>query len=208
MKKQGQSFDYFQGLDGGFGVSLNPLTPTPLAVRVYTSLSKIPEAIVRGCGVTSLSFRDMGVSLEYSPNHGLYVDGTVVLNTQLIDDPIVFTCNNGGVLDRFDHTLYHEFGHGWDEVRGNLSLQDEWLSLSGWSKESVPGKVRVNIFDKDSGETLVGEWCYTPGSEFTRPYARWNPWDDFADTFAFYVAGLHDFVPKSKGEYFKKHLEA
>lgn len=190
-----------------YKISVRPGSEQKLVSRLARSLSKLPLPLVKDCGIKDLGFEDLGESKEYYPNHGYYVGETLVLNTRLVEDPILFSDPfSGKTLDRFEHTLYHELGHGWDMVKGELSKGEEWLSLSGWSEEPEEGKVRVEIDDKDSEEKVVGEWCYSPGSSFVRFYARRNPWDDFADTFAFKVAGLDGFVPAEKNSYFDKRM--
>jgi hypothetical protein len=53
---------------------------------------------------------------------------------------------------------------------------------------------------------MVGEWYYDPKAGFTRFYAKRNPWDDWADSFSFYVGGLKK-LPDNKTEYFDKLLK-
>ena len=107
------------------------------AQKLAETLSRLPHALIAACGIKELGFKDLGVSREYFPNHGLYVDDKLFLNTQNIDDPIVHKDGSGRTLDRFEHTLYHELGHGLDKMRDNESQRDPWLSLSGWSKEPL-----------------------------------------------------------------------
>jgi hypothetical protein len=155
-----------------------------------------------------LGFEDLGPSRELYPNHGYYVNNRLVLNSQLIDDPTVYVDDTTGKkLEAFDHILYHEMGHGWDMEKGELSLTPDWLALSGWSEEPKPGLVRISIKDPEEAEPLIGEWCYDPKSNFVRYYARRNPWDDFADTFSFKVAGLDGFIPKEKFGYFDSRMK-
>jgi hypothetical protein len=117
----------------------------------------------------------------------------------------------GGMLNKFDQTLYHELGHGWDEVqgkngkKGQLSLESEWMKLSGWSKEPKPGLKRIIIREEGAPE-VKGEQYYSPDAKFTRFYAKRNSWDDFADTFSYYVGGLKSFLPPEKIKYFDKYL--
>ena len=207
MKKRGNTQTADGWLLSHYGIRVPAFSPPDLVARSLRSLSLLPTQLVRDCGVVHLLFEDMGISKEYSPNHGLYTKNTVTLNTQLVDDPLLFRDpENGRELNRFDHTLYHEFGHGWDMQRDELSTKPEWLSLSGWSKTPQPGKVKVLIKDKDENADIVGEWCYDPSAEFVRFYARTNPWDDFADTFTFIVAGLVGFVPPLKMKYFMDRM--
>lgn len=80
------------------------------------------------------------------------------------------------------------------------------MELSGWSKEPVPGLQRLSIKEPGTPE-VIGEMYFDPGAGFTRFYAKRNPWDDFADSFAFYVAGMKSKVPGNKKEYFDKLLK-
>lgn len=183
----------------------------PECIRaLYSSLQRISPELVRQCGIKSLSFEDLGPSKEYYPNHGKYVNNTLVLNTQLLTDPLIIVDpDNKSILNKFDQTLYHELGHGWDEFQGEdgeLCLKDEWLSLSGWSKYPKPGYKRIHIKEKSTPE-IIGDYYYSPYAKFTRFYAKRNPWDDWADSFAYYVGGAKSYLPKNKIEYFEKILK-
>lgn len=174
------------------------------ALLILNALKKLPLELVKACGINSLGIKDLGPSKEFYPNHGVYVSNTLFLNKWNTEDPWVVEDSSGNKLDRFDHTLYHEMGHGLDEVLGGskeLSLQPEWLNLSDWSEEPKLGLKRIIIREKGSPE-LVGEWWYNPDSGYTRFYAKRNPWDDWADSFAYYVAGLKSYLPESKIRYF------
>ena len=173
---------------------------------LWEALCRLPVGLVRSCGIKDLGFKDQGVSKEFYPNHGYYVDNMLVLNTQLVLDPQVFLDPSGRALDRFTHTLYHEMGHGFDDLRGDASVQEEWLSLSGWSKEPAAGLSRIVINEPGYPE-MLGEWWYSAKAGFPRFYAKRNPWDDYADCFAFYVGGLKSFLPACKITYFDKALE-
>lgn len=167
------------------------------AQKLAETLSRLPHALIAACGIKELGFKDLGVSREYFPNHGLYVDDKLFLNTQNIDDPIVHKDGSGRTLDRFEHTLYHELGHGLDKMRDNESQRDPWLSLSGWSKEPFPGGLKV-IISEEGCEDVHGTWFYDSKASFPRFYAKQAPWEDYADCFAFYVGGLKDFLPAAK----------
>jgi len=178
-----------------------------LMSRVARSLGLLPETLVIDCGIKKLGFEDLGPSREYYPNHGYYVDNKLVLNSQLIDDKTIYRDSQGKELEAFDHILFHELGHGWDSKMGDLSLSPDWLALSGWSEIPVKGKAQIIIKDKGEGSIKAGEWYYDTTAGFVRYYARTNPWDDFADTFAFKVAGLEEFIPKDKNKYFEEKLK-
>ena len=190
-----------------YGISLNDGCDPTLTSRLVRALSSLPKQLIVDCGINKLGFEDLGPSLEYYPNHGYYVNNRLVLNSQLVKDPTVYVdASVDKKLDTFDFILYHEMGHGWDEKKGLLSNSPDWLSLSGWAKDSDPGKVRLRIKDPEKDVVREGEWCYDPDAEFVRYYARTNPWDDFADTFSFMVSGLYGFIPDKKKKYFEAIL--
>jgi len=169
------------------------------------ALDRMPAQLVLDSGIKNLGFEDLGESKEFYPNHGYYVNNLLVLNSQLPEDPYTYKDHSGAEMNKFDQTLFHELGHGWDDVMGLLSEQKEWLDLSGWSEEWKPGLKRVIITEEGQPE-VRGEWCYNPDAGFTRFYAKRNPWDDFADSFAYYVADMKSFLPGNKIEYFDKYL--
>lgn len=173
--------------------------------KLLEALRRLPAPLITACGIKDLGFKDLGVSKEYYPNHGLYVDSKLFLNTQNIDDPQVFQDPSGRLLDRFDHTLYHEMGHGIDEKLGNASMQDAWMSLSGWSPKPFPGGLKIIIREEGSPD-LTDDWYYDSKAAFPRFYAKRTPYEDYADCFAFYVSGLKGFLPASKIHYFDEAL--
>jgi len=180
---------------------------------LYSGLKRMPKELVRDCGIKTLAFKDLGPSKEYYPNHGIYCNNVLTLNTQLLEDPMLdIEQDSDCSLNKFDQTLFHELGHGWDEIRGDkngfgseLSFKPEWINLSGWSEEPKTGLRRIVIKESGSPE-LRGEWCYSPDADFTRFYAKRNPWDDWADSFAYYVGGLKSFLPENKIKYFDDKL--
>lgn len=175
------------------------------------SLRRIPADLVKDCGVTIIAFDDLGPSKEYFPNHGRYSDGAFILNEQILDDPFLETdLENGSCLNKLDQTLYHEMGHGLDEKLGGgegkeMCMKPDWMGLSGWSKEPKPGLKKLIIRDPGC-PVMEGEYFYSPDAGFPRFYGKRNPWDDWADSFAYYVGGLKSFLPQNKLEYFGRHL--
>lgn len=194
-----------------YGIKIPPETDHLYIKTLLESLKRMPAKMVKDCGIKVLGFKDLGPSKEYFPNHGKYIEGALVLNTQLTEDPtVVVDLENDLKLNKFDQTLYHELGHGWDDVMGvkgvQLSLLSEWMELSGWSEEPKAGLKRIVIREPGT-EPVIGEYYYSPEAKFTRFYAKRNPWDDWADTFSYYVAGLKSFLPENKIEYFDKKLD-
>lgn len=210
MIERSERDDVRMKLRDEYGIDVGSVSDPECLEYLDKSLRRLPPALVRDCGIHTLEFKDMGPSKEYYPNHGIYCNGTLTLNSRIIDDPVVIKDpKTGEGLNRFDQTFYHELGHGWDEAKGegsDLSLEEDWMSLSGWSKYPKAGLKRIRIKEKGTPE-LVGEYYYSPDAKFTRFYARRNPWDDWADTFSYYVAGLKDLLPEEKIRYFDKKLK-
>lgn len=195
-----------------YDIKIDPNTDPGCLKILDESLKRLPPELIRDCGIKIMGFDDLGPSKEYFPNHGKYMDGTLVLNSRLIEDPLLLVdFESGGSLNKFDQTLYHELGHGWDEKQdqggtlGQLSLEVEWLGLSGWSKEPQPGLKRIIIRDEGTPE-IKGEYYYSPDAQFTRFYAKRSPCEDWADTFSYYVGGLKSFLPDNKVKYFDGKL--
>ena len=181
--------------------------------ETYNILKPIPPELVKACDVSGLIFRnDMGENHEFSPNHGYYRESnkTVTLNADIFihpDQPDDFIDQKGYFLTRAEQTLIHEMGHAYDHCHGDLSLQPAWMSLSGWSEEPKLGLKRLRIKEEGTPE-VVGEMYYDPKiAEFTRFYGRRNSYDDFADCFGYWVAGLKDKVPEKKAEYLDNLLK-
>lgn len=180
--------------------------------KTYLALSLMPASLVKACGVGELLYRDdMGPNRPYYPNHGYYRpdNKTITLNVDIFRNPDLpddFFDEKGHFLIRPEQTLIHEFGHGFDEEQGLPSDKDPWLKLSGWTQDRVPGHRRLIIKCEGKPDTL-SDWYYDPKSEFTRYYGRYNPWDDYADCFSFYVGGVRDKVPTVKRSYFDNYLD-
>jgi len=177
-------------------------------------LNPISSDLIKDCGIKSLIIRnDLGKNKPHYPNHGYYYgpDKSITLNADIFynpDFPDDFFDNQGNFISRPRQTLIHEFGHAYDEQHNNLSLLPNWLKLSGWSKAPKKGLKRI-IIDEPGTPQVIGEWYYNPEIEysgFTRFYAKRNPWDDWADSFAFYVGNVRNKVPEMKRNYFNNLL--
>jgi len=205
-----EKVDVIGHLKDSYDIEVDPDTDDEFVSVLSDSLDRLPAELVRDCGIKTLGFEDLGPSKEYYPNHGKYKDNTLYINHQIIEDPtLIVDPDSGSSVNKFDQTLYHELGHGWDEVNGSdgqeLSLKKEWMRLSGWSKDPIPGYKRV-IIQEPGSPVMKGEYYYSPDAGFTRFYARRNPFDDWADTFSYYVAGLKSFIPENKIAYFDDKL--
>jgi hypothetical protein len=181
--------------------------------ETYNILKPVSPELVKACDISGLIFRDdMGPNLPLYPGHGYYREGvkSITLNVDIFkhpDQPDDFFDCREYFLTRASQTLYHEMGHALDSAFGKPSLQPAWMKLSGWSEKPMPGLKRLHIKDEGAPE-VIGEMYYDPKiAEFTRFYGKRNAYDDFADCFSFWVAGLKNKVPENKAEYFAKLLK-
>jgi hypothetical protein len=178
--------------------------------ELYKIFEPISPELIKACGVKTVILRDdMGPNKAYFPNHGYFINHEVTLNSDIFyhpDSPDDFFDYHGYFVTRPQQTVIHEFGHGFDFHHNDLSTQPAWLKLSGWSEAPQPGLERLKVKEEGAPE-LIGEWYFDPKAEFTRFYAKRNPWDDWADSFSFYVAGLRNKVPPKKAGYFSEILK-
>jgi hypothetical protein len=186
--------------------------------QIYYILEPIPRQLIIDCKVQNfyITYR-LGRSLPFTPNHGYFVNSEITLNADIFyhpDDPDDFQDESGYRISRSAQTLYHELGHSfsasYDKMSGDLSEQESWLCLSGWSPIPKPGLKRL-IIESPGQPPVIGEWFYNPQiagiDGFTRFYAKRNPEDDWADSFSFYIGNLRDKVPPTKRQYFDNLLK-
>ena len=191
----------------GLGIEVPDETDSKKLEDLQKALTDIPKRLIVDCGINSLDFEDLGPSAQYYPNHGRYKDNTLVLNSNIFNDPPVGQDEEGSDISHLKFVLVHEMGHGYDEIFGkkdngvDLSLRPNWLRLSGWSEKPDKGLKRLII--KEPGHPVVkGEWYYSPSANFCRFYGKRNPYDDWADTFSFYIIGMKRYIPEEKLKYF------
>jgi len=201
-------FDRF-GFQANWGNEIND--PLPLLKELYQTLRPIPPDLVKACNVSGIKFKFLGENRPYYPNHGFYNPGdkSITLNADIFwhpDYPSDFVDYRGLALSRFKETLIHEIGHAADSAFGDISLKPAWTKLSGWSETEKPGFKRL-IINEPGTPKVVGEWFYSPSASFTRSYASRNPWDDFADSFAYFVCGMRNKIPAEKNGYFDELLQ-
>jgi len=193
------------------GIEVSDDSDTDKIEALKTALLGIPKKLIIDCGINKLGFEDLGPSAKYYPNHGKYQDSKLILNTYLFKDPPVGKDDEGNDISHIKFVLAHEMGHGYDEIFGKkdsdeeLCKRPEWLDISGWSREPKKGLKRLIINEKGYS-TIKGEWYYSPDAKFCRFYGKRNPWDDWADTFAYYVINFKNKIPESKLKYFDKLL--
>lgn len=82
--------------------------------------------------------------------------------------------------------IVHEMGHGLDHLY-KFSKSPEWRKISGWSKEPGPNKIRCQY--NQAGRWKFGKWYHNKDANFISDYARRNPREDFAESFAYYALG-------------------
>lgn len=211
IKEKAEKEDIQEKIKKEYNVTILPGNKPENIKKLYEALKKIPNQLVKDCKIDTMSFDDLGPSKEFYPNHGRYCEGTLTLNEQIFSDSRKIEDKaTGKVISKFEQTYYHELGHGYDEKKHDkekwLSLKDDWLELSGWSETPKPGYKKLVIREEGTPE-LKGEWYYSPKANFTRFYGKRNPWDDFADSFSYYVAGLKSYLPDNKRKYFDELLK-
>ena len=118
-------------------------------------------------------------------------DGTEMTYQRVGDSASNFTAWNGGDTHTFANgtftgdttwvlqTVFHEIGHNWDTENDNW---DEFKALSSWTQTDKSG-------DADYSAGGNGGWFYKTDTGFVRDYAKTNPKEDFACTFAAYFMG-------------------
>jgi hypothetical protein len=74
--------------------------------------------------------------------------------------------------------VLHEIGHNWDETDENASV-GQFRAISGWTIPQVAGLPGFSL----SGD---GNWAHLTDAVFTRPEAKDNPKQDFAESFMTY----------------------
>ena len=77
-------------------------------------------------------------------------------------------------------TIYHEFGHNWDDA-GENRFVPAFRRLSGWDRTFSTG---------DTASSDGNKWYYRNNSNvnYARAYGRWSPHEDYATTWETYFA--------------------
>lgn len=88
----------------------------------------------------------------------------------------------GAGSDWLTETVFHEVGHNWDESSENAYI-DQFRAVSDWTYVGNPfaGPKSASGNYNVSGD---GYRVYLKSATFTRDYARTNPCEDFAESFA------------------------
>jgi hypothetical protein len=211
IEEKAEKDDFSQKIKEEYDTSVLPGNKLEYVKKLYEALKKLPNQLVKDCKIDSITFEDLGPSKKFFPNHGKYQRDTLTLNERILSDAVdIEDKKHDKKISKFEQTYYHELGHGFDEKKKGgdkwLSLKDDWLKLSGWSETPKIGYKRLVIRESGAPE-LKGEWYYSPDAKFTRFYGKRNPWDDWADSFSYYVSGLKSFLPENKQKYFDDLLK-
>ena len=211
IKEKYEDDRIYKEIKDEYNVTVLPGNKIENVKKLYEALKKLPTQLVKDCKIVTMDFKDLGPSKEFYPNHGRYQKGILTLNERILKDTSMEEDKETHKkVSKFEHTYFHELGHGFDEKKHEkdkwLSLKDDWLKLSGWSESPKPGYKRLIIREEGAPE-LKGEWYYSPDAKFSRFYGKRNPWDDFADSFSYYVAGLKSYLPPNKRKYFDDLLK-
>ena len=114
-----------------------------------------------------LRFRRLGTTIDASKDD--FTAGNVNSENRLRFSNLAI----GVGINTLLRSVFHEMGHNWDNEHGSYST---WKKLSGWKKHK-----KNNIAYQDS---LDGKWRHRRSAYFVSDYAKNNPKDDFAETFA------------------------
>jgi Ca2+-binding RTX toxin-like protein len=85
--------------------------------------------------------------------------------------------NTNGVISVVSlttRTLLHEIGHNWDREFN----ADGWRNLSGWTQTNMQANANYQMGTGNDG------WWHQRTAQFASAYARTNPEEDFAESFA------------------------
>ena len=133
-------------------------------------------------GNTSLLKTASGSDMTLIRGGNSSISNASATNVGNFDQPaIIFfkgTFNDGLTWTR--QVVFHEFAHNLDEQDENPAV-DEFRKLSGWTQVKP-----TNPFGPEYTSSGDKQWWYLTGSEFVRDYAKTNPYEDFASTFAAY----------------------
>jgi hypothetical protein len=226
MKTVASSIRSILSLDGGYwaekikdkyGITCQSKEPgvpldSNILRQVYFILNPVPVELIKDFKFTKLFFTYLGKNQKYSPNHGFFDpnDKSITLNTDIFYHPDImddFFDSKGYGISRPIQTFWHEFGHLVDDYLGDISLQPEWMKLSGWSKEPKPGLKRLFIKGKNGFPDVLGEMFYSPKAKFVRFYGKRNSYDDLADCFSTMLGGLRNKIPETKRKYLDNLLK-
>jgi hypothetical protein len=164
-------------MDGGTGTFDNDSWSQTDIERVDAALAVLHEA--KGSPVflrydgDDLEFRRVGEWLSGQGQNVLGWNGDTGV--------ITLTEKTFAGSDALVHeVVLHEIGHNWDETDENASV-GQFRAISGWT---IPEFGAWGL----PGYSLSGDgnWSHFTDADFTRPYAKTNPKEDFAESFMTY----------------------
>ncbi|MEZ6134953.1 MAG: calcium-binding protein [Pirellulaceae bacterium] len=107
---------------------------------------------------------------------------------QVADNTIVVT-NNGAVdSNTVLQTIYHEFGHNWDQAAENPFIEGAggFHSLSEWIQADERPTTHHTGSTVAGPDGLDDNWWHSIFADFARSYGRQNPLEDYATTWETY----------------------
>ncbi|MBX9626178.1 MAG: hypothetical protein K2X82_20435 [Gemmataceae bacterium] len=141
--------------------------------------------LLKTAGGGEMSFLAVGKELGTKPKGvGAWNGGTQIVYVDLPSKTDL----------RVQKTVYHEFGHNWDEPDANR-YADQFRAVSGWKKFNGPMAGYTASTGKVS-DTVDDGWYYTTSAEWTFArkdrYGQTNPGEDMATTWeAYFVSQYH-----------------
>lgn len=214
-----------------FGTQLNTVEFEE-AKHIYDAFHMLPKHLIKGL-ITIIEFDpSLGSSKRFYPNHGrLECNAPPKLSGQ----SRIEQDENGNINaimhlnrdvfknepDEIKHLVLHETGHAVDHKLGIVSRMKLWLSFSEWTvdPQGIPADQRRNknylkhaeferLRIQDGNMLSVSDWWFNSNASFVRWYAKRNPAEDFAESFAYYVLGEKNRFTwcEDKYKYIKEHV--
>jgi Ca2+-binding RTX toxin-like protein len=136
--------------------------------------------LLKTAGGTNMSFLAVGKQTSGGISIGGWNSGTAIAFVDLGSEDDI------GVWS----TVYHEFGHNWDEVDENRYVS-AFRAVSGWIESSTP---QVGYTDS-IGVKDTWQYLTSKSGTFAREYGKTNPKEDMATTWeAYFLNAYHGGV--------------
>jgi hypothetical protein len=141
--------------------------------------------------------QELTLTRQGTLHHWIYQDGSWTLGS--VNTGLRAWNSGGGSMSFADNgmdraadavhtTLFHEIGHNWDDPEENRFVP-AYRAVGGW--EDFAGR-SVPAGHEQAKDDNLSTWYFDNRDDgldgFTRDYGKWNPREDFADSFAAYVA--------------------
>lgn len=168
---------------------------------IRAAVSRVPPDLL-GQGLSIVADPTMGAK------HGRYrpSENTIWMNPKQFRLRQRFGHGQGWIW-HFELTMVHEIGHAvWQQL--TPVQQSVWYGLSGWVKGQQPGNLAPYVERRPGWEIgKTEEWTHKPNVQFTRRYAERNPFEDFADSFAFWLLGKPHQMSPAKRAYMDRTIK-